>query len=428
MSPREVTNDDAELVAQALAGDRDAFAAIYDRYADRIHDFCRATLRSNEEAADATQETFMLAWQHLARLRDPARVRAWLYAIARHEALRRARRSAGFDLQEPPDMAAPAAESPELQVEEAELRELVWAAAGGLEPRDRAVLDLSVRQGLDGAELADALGVRREHAYVLASNVRKRVERALGALLVARLGRRDCPELAAMLADWDGAYAPDVRRRVTRHVDSCETCFERRRALASPIALLATVPIATAPAILRDRTLGALETRSGTSGGRSYPPGLGSTRRLAVGGVALATAVAAAGVFAALSGGGSSDSRPTTTTTAASEDFCEVAAEWVETLPRNASGGAKGPASPAPEDVEDYFRTNAEYLGRLKPLAPDAIAADTALLSRALDALLTQLEAADFSLAAAPAAGDDPALDAASERLESFIENSCGVG
>ena len=36
----EDSRSDAELVAAAVAGDRGAFAAIYDRYADRLHDFC----------------------------------------------------------------------------------------------------------------------------------------------------------------------------------------------------------------------------------------------------------------------------------------------------------------------------------------------------------------------------------------------------
>jgi len=39
---------DAELVAAFRAGDRDAFADIYDRYADRIHDFCHSMLRNRE--------------------------------------------------------------------------------------------------------------------------------------------------------------------------------------------------------------------------------------------------------------------------------------------------------------------------------------------------------------------------------------------
>ncbi|MGH8967094.1 MAG: RNA polymerase sigma factor, partial [Actinomycetes bacterium] len=74
---------DTDLVTGALAGDRDAFAAIYDRYADRLHDFCWSVLRDRDEAADAVQDTFVLAAQRLAQLNDPERLRSWLYAVAR---------------------------------------------------------------------------------------------------------------------------------------------------------------------------------------------------------------------------------------------------------------------------------------------------------------------------------------------------------
>ena len=57
--PRPDARDDAELVRAATAGDRGAFAAIYDRYADRLHDFCWSVLRDRDEAADATQDAFL---------------------------------------------------------------------------------------------------------------------------------------------------------------------------------------------------------------------------------------------------------------------------------------------------------------------------------------------------------------------------------
>jgi DNA-directed RNA polymerase specialized sigma24 family protein len=80
--------DDGALVQRAVAGDREAFAAIYDRYAPRIYDFLRSLLRDPDEAADALQDTFLVAGARLHQLRDPDRLRPWLYAIARHRGLR----------------------------------------------------------------------------------------------------------------------------------------------------------------------------------------------------------------------------------------------------------------------------------------------------------------------------------------------------
>ncbi|WP_435768465.1 sigma-70 family RNA polymerase sigma factor [Nocardioides sp. SYSU DS0651] len=251
---------DAELVAGVLAGDREAFAQVYERYADRLYDFAYSMLRSREQAADCVADSFVVMAEKLGQLRDPASLRPWLYSVVRNECLRTLRgraREAHDDewLAAMPDASG----GPEQQVEQAavedELRELVWAAVEGLNDRDRVLLDLHLRQGLEGAELATAMDVTAANAYVMLSRARDQVERSLGALLVARRGNRDCEPLAELLRDWDGRFSPLIRKRVARHIDGCDLCESRRRVLASPLALLAGVPAFAAPLSLRDRVL-----------------------------------------------------------------------------------------------------------------------------------------------------------------------------
>jgi hypothetical protein len=172
------------------------------------------------------------------------------------------------------DLPDPAT-GPEQAAQRADLRELVWNAAAGLSERDRALLDLHLRHGLEGADLGEAIGVEPAHAYVLLTRLRDQVERSLGALLVARLGRADCPDLSRLLTDWDGRFSPLVRKRVARHVDNCETCGAARRKLASPLALLAAVPPMPAPPDLRDRVLERFQLTSGGSGGAGAPVATG---------------------------------------------------------------------------------------------------------------------------------------------------------
>lgn len=245
---------DTELVTGVLAGDRDAFAAVYDRYADRLHDFCWSVLRDRDEAADAVQDTFVLAAQRLAQLNDPERLRPWLYAVARSVALRRVRARQRVVLDEVGDMAD-TDPGPHRAAELEAMRDLVWSAAAGLSERDRALLDLHLRQGLEGGELGEAMGVSASHAYVLLTRLRDQVERSLGALLIARLGREDCTELDALLSGWDGKFSPILRKRVARHVDSCDVCSDRRKIVVSPWALLAGVPLLPAPLWLKDRVM-----------------------------------------------------------------------------------------------------------------------------------------------------------------------------
>lgn len=261
---------DAALARAAARGDRAAFAEIYDRYAAHVVDLCTAVLRDRTDAADAAQETFLIAAQRLAQLRDPAKVRAWLFAIARHEALRLARaRSRVRPAEEVAEVPEPAGD-PARPAEDAELRRMVQAVAAGLDDRDRTVLNLHLRRGLEGRELADVLGVTERHAWVIMHRVRARFERALGAWLVARRGSADCARLREVLAGWDGRFSPLVRKRVARHVDHCDVCAGTKARLASPAALLARMPLAAAPLGLRERVLDQIVL---TGHGSAPPPG-----------------------------------------------------------------------------------------------------------------------------------------------------------
>jgi RNA polymerase sigma factor (sigma-70 family) len=250
---------DAELVGAAAAGDRGAFAGIYDRYADRLHDFCIGMVRDRDAAADCVQDVFCTAAVDLPKLRDADKLRPWLYAIARHAALRairdRRRESASDDL---PDEASADA-GPDTLAARNELATLIADAAGGLSDRDREVLELAYRHGLSGPDLAEALGVSHASAKKLVQRLRDTIQRSLGALLVARGARtaeNRCPELVAVLAGWDGKFSILMRKRISRHIESCPKCDEDRRRLVNPTALLGAVPVfIPAPTWLRDDTL-----------------------------------------------------------------------------------------------------------------------------------------------------------------------------
>jgi RNA polymerase sigma factor (sigma-70 family) len=297
--------EDRALVELLVAGDPRGLAEVYDTYASRLHAYCTTMLRDRDAAADAVHDTLLVARERVAQLREPDRLRPWLYAIARNEclrALRDRRRTAGLD--EAGEMTDEGADL-EAGLRAGEMRELVWAAAESLNASEREVLELSVRHGLEGADLADALGVSANHAHALASRARTQLERALAVLIVARTGRQDCAELDAMLGDWDGHLTPLLRKRLSRHLERCDICGEQRRRRVSAAALLAGVPVVAAPPGLRDRILRdagdmrlvstweALATRAGPFLPSGFPVPLQRRRkRLMVGWSAAAAAVA----------------------------------------------------------------------------------------------------------------------------------------
>lgn len=253
---------DSQLVSAYLSGDRSALAAIYDRYAPGLYDTARAMLSNTHDASDMVQDVFCLAAERLGQLRDPDRLKPWLYAVLRNEVYKRTKRRrralpTDFQAEGSPDVPAvndPRAEGEGLAYEE--LASLVRAASAGLDERDRLILELSVRQGLSGTDLADALGVTADQSYSLVHRMRDRVEKSLGALTVAKAGRRDCPQLDAVLAGWDGEFTVLVRKRVNRHIEDCPTCDTNRRKLA-PLALFGAAPVFAMPTGLRDRVLDA---------------------------------------------------------------------------------------------------------------------------------------------------------------------------
>ena len=268
--------DDATLARAAAAGDRSAFAEIYDRYADRLHDFCVGMLRDREAAADCVQDVFVTAATKLVQLREPDRLRSWLYAIARSEALARIRARKREQLSEElPEMPSGEADMATLAAR-TELADLIADASGGLSDRDRVVLELAYRQGLDGPELAEALGVTPKNANTLVERLRDTVARSLGALLLCRRVEADpgrCPELAAIVDQWDGQLTPLIRKRVARHVDGCAVCEDDRARMVSPAALLGAAPLTIpAPAWLRTRTLDRAVTGLPEHGAKSTGP------------------------------------------------------------------------------------------------------------------------------------------------------------
>ena len=112
-------NVDAELIEGILAGDGDAFTALYEKYHSRIYSFALKRLRDPFEAEDVMQETFMQVYRSLASYEGRASLLSWMFGIAHNQVRRRFRKPT------PPTVS--------LDAPEAE------AISGGDEPVDRKV-------------------------------------------------------------------------------------------------------------------------------------------------------------------------------------------------------------------------------------------------------------------------------------------------
>jgi len=84
---------DEQIVERALTGDGEAFGEIVRRWERRIFALSYGLLGREEDARDATQETFLAAFRNLRGFRGEARVSSWLHRIAVNQCITRQRRS-----------------------------------------------------------------------------------------------------------------------------------------------------------------------------------------------------------------------------------------------------------------------------------------------------------------------------------------------
>lgn len=161
---------EAALVASARAGDREAFARLYDLYAPLVHGVLLARV-PYDEVGDLAQDVFLVAFRKLGSLRDAARFGPWVAMIARNRATDFHRRSR---------------ETEELREEithdggrEAEAAEAL-AIIRSLPEAYRETLVLRLVEGMTGPEIAARTGLQP-------ASVRVNLHRGM-KLLRARLG------------------------------------------------------------------------------------------------------------------------------------------------------------------------------------------------------------------------------------------------
>jgi RNA polymerase sigma-70 factor (ECF subfamily) len=159
----EKLGSDEVIVERALTGDAEAFGELVRRWERRIFALTYGMLGREEDARDATQETFLAAFRNLRGFRGEAKVSSWLHRIAVNQCISRQRRakvrgeSALDEENETDAFASPVSESPVRVVEGRQETLAVRRAINSLPVELRQVVVMKEFEELTFREIADAL-------------------------------------------------------------------------------------------------------------------------------------------------------------------------------------------------------------------------------------------------------------------------------
>lgn len=156
-------SDELALVRRMVAGEAEALAELYDRFAPLMLAVARRILGGSGDAEEVLQEAFLQAWNQAERY-DPGRssVSTWLVLIARTRALDRLRSRGARDRAAQASAAEPPPPDTSSRLDEhvlhRERRRRVREALAAIPAEQRRVLELAFYEGMSQSEIATHTG------------------------------------------------------------------------------------------------------------------------------------------------------------------------------------------------------------------------------------------------------------------------------
>jgi RNA polymerase sigma factor (sigma-70 family) len=168
---------DSDLVGKALAGDREAFACLYDRYARLVRAVVYRVAFDWSMVQDLTQECFLRAYKNLARLREPDQFGRWMVGIARQVAKERKRTIRRDRHRYIGDYALEVSVDSDVAcaIESAEEAELMLRRLAELPERERLAIHAFFLEECNAKQTADLLGLSRSGVYALLERAMSRM-------------------------------------------------------------------------------------------------------------------------------------------------------------------------------------------------------------------------------------------------------------
>jgi len=183
MNPAEHAGE-RERIAQAQAGNAEAWGELYRQYAPAIFRFCRRVMPAREDAEDATMDIFIKVRQKLSQYDSSRSFSAWLYTVAANHCWDLLRRRKGRQDLETGEIENMPLEHPDPgqleQLIEQRTSQEVRRALDKLPARARMALVLRYYSDMSYDDIAATLGVRRAFVGVVLLRARHQLRDILG--------------------------------------------------------------------------------------------------------------------------------------------------------------------------------------------------------------------------------------------------------
>lgn len=156
--------EESRILEQAVAGDREAFGRLVERYEKRVFRVARRLCGNDDDAWDITQESFIRAMQAMKSFDPEYRFFTWMYRIVTNTAInlhRKARRLNEVEYQDAYGYEGQTVtlDTAPLQADADELALAVGRAVEALSAPLKAVFVLRVDQEMSYGEIAETLGI-----------------------------------------------------------------------------------------------------------------------------------------------------------------------------------------------------------------------------------------------------------------------------
>jgi RNA polymerase sigma-70 factor (ECF subfamily) len=188
-----VESSPEELAQRSQTGCLESFEQLVGLYERQIFNFLRQRARSEQDAEDLTQETFVKAYRSLHGYRPSMPFAPWLFVIARRCAASHFRSAVQFE--ELPADSEGGEENPAALLEQKDEQKSLWKLVRTLKPMQAEAVWLRYAEGFSVAETARIMNTNRVYVKVLLHRGRSRLAKMLAVRGIPPSGNAGDPNL-----------------------------------------------------------------------------------------------------------------------------------------------------------------------------------------------------------------------------------------